>query len=291
MRAVDALDGIGYDGLPTDNMGLRLGLGAQNGANLALGLKMSGGETAGEWINNAPYVTQQIIPFLIDAPKAFDLFPDPEKLYRNLKTLIEVRSKAISGIIFNTTVEKVDTAVGRSGQMHSEAVKTSADRIEPVHEWDEVLGLGINGFWEWYIKYLIGDKDMGFPLVCRFEKYTDAEYLPDMKTFTVLYVVPDLAHRRAVRAVLQTNMFPDNAGSLEYKRDLTSGGEIPSYSINFGGLSQTSEPVRKMGTKFLGELISLNVDPNQIPAFNPKIAPGLEGLKDQGYNRVGNPPV
>lgn len=288
MRATEALLGMDYTGNTTDNGGLDLSIGGQSGANLSLGLKLPNGETAGEWINDVPYITQQVIPFLMEVPKGFSLFEGKDKLTRHLKELIEVRSTTISGITFNTTVEREEAAIGGAGQSIGEVTNTLRAKIEPVHEWRDIQGLAIHNFWDFYIQYLLGDVDLGYPLVTRFSDYDDNEYTSDYKTFSVLYVIPDLAHRRAQKAVLQSNMMPDNSGDLDFKRDLTAAGETITHSINFGGVSQVNESVRQLGTKMLMDLQTLTVNPNTVPAFANR-SPEVEDISDSsGYNRVSN---
>lgn len=289
MRATEALMGKDYKGNQTDNGGLDLSIGGQNGANLSLGLKNADGTTAAAWVNDVPYITQQVIPFLMEVPKGFSLFANAAKLTRHLKELIEVRSTTISGITFNTTVEREDATIGGSGQTLGEVTNTVRAKIEPVHEWRDIQGLAIHQFWEFYIQYLLGDVDLGYPLVTRFTGYNDADYTSDYKTFSVLYVVPDLAHKRAQKAVLQGNCMPDNSGSIEFKRDLTSAGETITHSINFGGVSQVNESVRQLGTRMLKTLHV--TEPDLIPAF---VEQGVE-VKDiaatSGYNKSGTPGI
>ena len=73
----------------------------------------------GSFINNTPYVGRDVIPVLMQYPKAYDLFDKDTRdtLVRMLKSLIEVNAKSITGLRSTLQTEWMSVEVGGAGEI------------------------------------------------------------------------------------------------------------------------------------------------------------------------------
>lgn len=87
-------------------------------------------------------------------------------------------------------------------------------------------------------------------------------YTPEMYSFTVLFIEPDMTHRDVVDAWLCTNMFFKSTGERTGKRDVFSAGEMLEHSIECASITLNNESVLVMAKNILDGLTILDKIPD-----------------------------
>lgn len=289
------LDGVltgsdSYLGMEVNQAHGNLVYGGQFGQHHRVGMLGEDGRPYAEYLNSAGYIKQNLIPFLLDYPKGFDYFKNPDLMIATLKTLIEVRSKTIDGFNAKLTVNTGEQQIGRAGSETIEDVlRVTREKSTPTHTIPETIGFGVNMYLDAYIRVLLGDPDIGQPLL--FNMMDESEipdvYTPDYFSFCVCYVEPDIQHRKAINAWLLLGGFPKGTGEWTGKRDIQSDPEAnPEHSIEIAGLVLPPLPaVKDLGDRLLQNLTILRKMPHETMSLPTDGAdPKVEDI-GAGYNR------
>lgn len=246
----------------------------------------------GNYINNTPYVGHDVVPFLMQYPKAFDLYDKDTRdtMVRMLKSLIEVNAKEINGLRSTIATEWLSVEVGGAGEIHQEITNVTRERAAPTYTWHELEGCPIGRFLEWIIENLGMDANSKYPNIVA-EGFNITTLLADMTRFVTLYVEPDRTGTRCVDAYLCANMFPMSAGDRESMRALTSAKQGRDITVEFTALTQRGYGVIALGQKFLDVIDHTGANPQYQPAAVDFIDANIEaqesGYKDQ-VHRLGN---
>ncbi len=264
--------------------------GGQQGFLPNLGRKVPGdSNTYAEWINNAAYVSRNLIAVVIQTPGFFKLFDDAaitKDLQETYVDLMELEAETIEGLQATLTVEVGEHIVGAAGEMQQETVKTTRTRSNVTYTWREKLGKPINRFLDTLIRYGDMDPDTGTPLITTIStKFKKGNiYTPDYKAGTMMFFEPDLAMKNVVEAFLVTNFFPLTAGEVTAKRDLSAAGEMKVYSVEFATLTTSNAPTRAYAQKLLDGMTILKTNPDSVPVFVSGKSAGVENYAG-GYNQ------
>jgi hypothetical protein len=247
-----------------------------------------GKNTYSEWINNTAYVKRNIIPFVLQTPKFFELMGGKKKrLQETYIALFETQAETIDGLQSTVAIETDEHIVGAAGEMQEEIIKATRTRSTVSYTFREKAGKPINRFLDFIIRYGQMDPDTQRPLVTKLSTYNGTNnglYTPDMYSGTILFVEPDFAHKKVQEAWLCTNMFPKSAGEITGKRDLSAAGEMAVYTIEMASITVSNISTRVLGQKLLDKLDILNVDPDQLPLFVDKTGVAEQGRHDNDYN-------
>lgn len=229
------------------------------------------------YVNNAAYVRKNIIAVLVQEPEGFKNLPNPTKWTATLKALVETLPNSIEGLNGTLTVENVEEAVGGAGEIQQTASNVVRERSVPVFNWTEKYGKPINAMLSGWITNLIMDPETKIPAIMSrrgggqatnvLEGELPSDVLPNYNSMTVLFIEPDPTHTRVVEAWLSTNMRPTTAGEVIGSRDLTAGGELTQYSVEFTALTQMGQGVRDMAQKYMNQLNMVAINPNIEPAW------------------------
>ena len=223
----------------------------------------------GNYINNTPYVSRDVIPVLLQYPKAYDLFDKDTRdtLVRMLKSLIEVNAKSITGLRSTIATEWMSVEVGGAGEIQQELTNVTRERSAPSYTWHEVEGCAIGRFWEWNIEMLGMDANSKYPnIVSEGFDTKVTSFLADMTRFVTLYIEPDRTSQYVVDAYLCANMFPQSAGDRESMRELTSAKQGRDITIEFTALTQRGYGVIGLAQKFLDAITFKGANPQFQPA-------------------------
>ena len=246
----------------------------------------------GNYINNTPYVGHDVIPVLMQYPKAYDLFDKDTRdtLVRMLKSLIEVNAKSITGLRSTLATEWMSVEVGGAGEIQQELTNVTRERSAPNYTWHEVEGCAIGRFWEWNIEMLGMDANSKYPNIIA-EGFNITTLLADMTRFVTLYIEPDRTGQYCVDAYLCANMFPQTAGDRESLRELTSAKQGRDITIEFTALTQRGYGVIALGQKFLDAINYTGANPQYQPAavdvVDANITAMTSGYTDQ-VHRLGS---
>lgn len=275
--------------IDTNEVQLDTRFGGQQGFLPSLGRKVPGdSKTYAEWINNAAYVSRNLIAVVIQTPGFFKLFDDAsitKDLQETYVDLMELEAETIEGLQATLTVEVGEHLVGSGGEMQQETVKSSRARSNVTYTWREKLGKPINRFLDILIRYGDMDPDTGAPLITsvssKFKKGNI--YTPNYKAGTVMFFEPDLAMKNVVEAFLVTNFFPLTAGEITAKRDLSAAGEMKVYSVEFATLTTSNAATKAYAQKLLDGMTILKTNPDEVPVFVSGKDAGIENYSG-GYN-------
>lgn len=234
------------------------------------------------FVSNAAYVRKNVIPFLIEAPRAFRYMGNEEVWVGTLKSLIELHARSIEGLNMTLQVDFQDNAVGGAGEVQSDWSDTKRTPSTPTFSWVDKYGLVINQFFEAWITGLLGDPITKYPTVISQGTDSPPDWLPDMRSATVLFVEPDPTHTKVQRAWLCCNMMPKTAGDAIGSRDLTQGGQFAEYSIEFTAMTQVGAGVNLFALKVLQSLNLSGLNPNLQQAFINDISADVQA-QNVGY--------
>lgn len=237
----------------------------------------------GNYINNSPYVGRDVIPILMQYPKAYDLFDKDTRdtLVRMLKSLIEVNAKSITGLRSTLATEWMSVEVGGAGEIQQELSNVTRERSAPSYTWHEVDGCAIGRFWEWNIEMLGMDANSKYPNIIA-EGFPITTLLADMTRFVTLYIEPDRTGQYAIDAYLCANMFPQSAGDRESLRELTSAKQGRDITVEFTALTQRGYGVIALAQKFLDAINYTGANPQYQPAAVDVVDQNIQAMKS-GY--------
>jgi len=268
---------------------LNLAYGGQNGHMNAIGRAGSDGTgNFSEWISNQAYVKQNIIPVVMEYPKAFDLMADSQMWIDTYNAIMTLHPLTITGLTSGLTVEFAEHAVGGAGEMQEEISKVSRARSTLNKTYKEKSGKSIQKFIDMVIRYLYSDPDMDKPLlfsgaagIANPVKVSALSgggmYTPDYYTGTNLYIEPDISQQQVVDAWMVTNIMFKSNGDRTGKRDIHSARETTDLAIDFTGITMNNESVLRLADSVLKGLNVLNASPDNVtlPVVSPsaKLAP------------------
>lgn len=234
--------------------------GAQNGPILNIG----------KYVNNDAYVSRDLIAKVVEYPKWIYYMPDPTMFKMMIKTFIEVQTK-IQGLQTTISSEFHEQEIGNAGQRQSTFNRNTLTTSDVTHVMDmDKVGRPYQNLFILWQRYGMGDYESGYPLIHLInEKIQD--HLPDMYCMTVLYFEPDIRRRSIEKAWLITNMAPKNSGEVTGAKEMSTGGNTSSLSINFTGIQDDSIGVYEMAERELLALDRGGLNPMTRKAFKETI--------------------
>jgi len=250
--------------------------GGQNGYDLALT----------EWVSAAQYVPRNLIPILMEAPKAYDLMPNGNVLKSSLKAILELAPLSIDGLNATLTVDFGTNAVGGAGQQMHDIQNVTEEVSAPAFHWADRYGSAIGKFWRAHITNFMMDPNTKYPAIVTRSGITVTDLLPDMYSFTMLFIEPDPTGRKVVRAWLCTNMAPQGSGDITGRREMAGGMEIRTIDITFTALTQYGYGVDELAQTVLDGISLTGADAQHRQAFIQSITADLAAIKAGYANNV-----
>lgn len=220
-----------------------------------------------EWVSQTHYVRKNLHCFLLEAPRGFDLLPEPQYWIRALKNMVEVHAKSIEGLNAGLSATFGETAVSGGGEIFEDTTNVTRERSNVTFGFTDLYGRPMQTFLQNWILYLMGDPDNKVPLINTLTTSRPYTMLADISSATMLFVEPDATHTKVAKAWLGTNMRPRDNGKVEGKRDLTSPGDLSELSVGFTGVYQSGIGVDTFAQAILNSLNMNNANPNLRPAF------------------------
>lgn len=220
-----------------------------------------------EWVSQTHYVRKNLHCFLLEAPRGFDLLPEPQYWIRALKNMVEVHAKSIEGLNAGLSATFGETAVSGGGEIFEDTTNVTRERSNVTFGFTDLYGRPMQTFLQNWILYLMGDPDNKVPMINTLTTSRPYTMLADISSATMLFVEPDATHTKVAKAWLGTNMRPRDNGKVEGKRDLTSPGDLSELSVGFTGVYQSGIGVDTFAQAILNSLNMNNANPNLRPAF------------------------
>lgn len=238
------------------------------------------------WVQNAAHVRQNVIPLVLEAPRAIDKLPQEKQYWLTaFRTILEEMPTRIQGL--NAGIEaEIDSSnrIGGSGQLQHELTKTRETISNPAFQWQDKYNQAIAKFWRRYIWMFMADPISDIPGIATLPGIDLEDWLPDNYTFSMAFIEPDRTHRHVVNAWIMSNMMPDKSGDIIGAREKGGSGELTTVDINFQGFAQTGDGVNQVAQLLLNEIRVTGASPFQRRGFIERIQGQLSDIK-AGYAR------
>ena len=233
-----------------------------------------------------PYVRQNLIAILLEAPRGFQYMDRPEIWRASLKSIIEEQSKSITGLNSTLKIENVEQAVGGAGEQISAVSNVTREQSRPVHSINEKYNMSVATFINSWILELMMDPETKYPnIITRGDKRSQlTDHLADFYGATVIYFEPDPIFRHVIKAWLCYFVRPADEGvTIEGSRDLTTGKEELSVDLTMTAVSQVGAGPIELAQKILDSLNPTNANPWQRPANIDQVSADVRAVTDAGY--------
>lgn len=233
-----------------------------------------------------PYVRQNLIAILLEAPRGFQYMDRPEIWRASLKSIIEEQSKSITGLNSTLKIENVEQAVGGAGEQISAVSNVTREQSRPVHSINEKYNMSVATFINSWILELMMDPETKYPnIITRGDKRSQlTDHLADFYGATVIYFEPDPIFRHVIKAWLCYFVRPADEGvTIEGSRDLTTGKEELSVDLTMTAVSQVGAGPIGLAQKILDSLNPTNANPWQRPANIDQVSADVRAVTDAGY--------
>lgn len=278
-KILDAMDNTNYGGSIKGASLLDLTQGGVNGNIPVIGKIGKDGKNLEAWVTNHAYVSQDIIAVVLKTPLFFDFLPNPEKWKKTWKALFEVHPISITGLSSGLTVETEEEELGGIGEFQESVRDVKKARTTITIEVKEKMNKSIQKFLDYIIRYGIKDYITKKPLVSDFIDDINkiaGGYTPDYYTGTVLFIEPDITRKTVVDAWFSTQIFFKNNGDRVGKRQLASGGEGLTLSLQLASITLSTDKVFDLAEKLLPTLGTIKTIGSDIELSESDIAADLK---------------
>lgn len=235
--------------------------------------------------SNTPYVSRNLVPFLLEAPRFFQYAKDPRQLVRSLKALVENHVRTIDGLQQTVQVDTADAPWGGSGEAIQVATNITRARSNPSLGCWELQGRAVQRFLRWWITYGIGDENTKVPRIVAEGNVPVEKYDATFYGATILFVEPDPTFQDVTCAYLCTNMFPLSTGPWESRKDASQVGQNLDLSIEFAAMTDVSEGVQMYARELFQRMNIRGMNPNDQRTWTEGISANVNaaniGLKQQ----------
>jgi hypothetical protein len=232
----------------------------QNGGQMGFSPDLAG------WVSNQTYVRRNLICLLVEAPKGFNLLPDPQSWISTLRALVELHPLSIDGLNAGLEVEFASNPVGGGGQVQEDFTDVKETQSVPVFRWNEKYGMPVAAFFRGWITNLMMDPNSKVANVATLAN-KPADMLSDQTAATMIFIEPDPTFQYVVKSWLVTNMMPKGTGEVVGRRDLTQASDATTYDITFTGIAQFGVGVDAFAQTLLSAISLTGANPQNRPAF------------------------
>lgn len=250
--------------------------------DLAFGAQQGFSPDLREWVSNAAYVRRNVFCLLLEAPRFFQLMPDPQKWTEALRMLFEMHPRTIEGLNAGLTVDTDETPVGGGGEVQEEYVNVTRARTQPVFTFNDKYGAPMNTFLRTWIEYGLMNPHSKVANIGTLTGQRPDDMLPDWYSATAIFIEPDPTHRKVIRSWLCTNMWPKSDGDVTGSRDLTAAMNLSNISVEFTAIAQYGIGVDQFAQQLMDQLVLDNANPHLRPAFVDRVSSDVEAVQ-RGY--------
>ena len=240
-----------------------------------------------EWVSNQAYIRKNLICLLVEAPKGFNLLPNPEQWIATLRALVELHPMSIDGLNAGLEVEVSSNPVGGAGQIHEDFTDVKETPSKVVFKWNEKYGMPVSSFLRGWITNLMMDPNTKFANVATLSGEQPTDMLADQYAATMIFIEPDPTHNKVIKSWLVTNMWPQGTGEITGRRDLTAASEPITYDINFSGIAQYGLGVDAFAQKLLDGIKITGANPYNRAAFVDAITSDILATKKSYSDSIG----
>lgn len=250
----------------------------------AMGGQFGWATNPAEWISAQAYTPRNLIPIVLEAPRFFELMPDPAKWVTALKVMFETHARTIEGLKAGLTVEVAEHQFGGGGEFFQEFVDVKRERSTLSIGLVDKYGNVFQNFLERWILYGMMHPETKVPMTATLDGTPPTDNLADWYGATVAFIEPDPTGKRCQRMWISTNVWPQGNGSVEGKMDKTSALSIKELSLEFSSLTFINEGTRAYGQEILSAINHTSANPQLRASFIQEIGADLAAVT-QGYAR------
>lgn len=240
-----------------------------------------------QWVSNQAYIRRPLVCILLEAPRFFQLMPNPSVWVQTLKSLFELTPTVIEGMNATIEVEWADHPVGGAGEIQQEVTDVKRTRSEPAFTWIEKYGRPIQNFLQQWITYGMMDPETKYAMIGTLSKASGvtlpSDLLADWFTASALFYEPDPTHTKVVKSWVTTNMMPKGTGEIIAKRDLNTASELTTLNVTFSALSQFNLGTNAFAQKILDNINIQNANPYLQPSFIQNLDANVTAATAEGY--------
>jgi len=210
--------------------------------------------------NDTKALSGQLIPLVLQIPKAFGLLDNTADWVRAFKTIFEDRPDSINGMNAGLTAEFVESAVGGAGEMASQIANMTRERTVPVFKWRDIVGLPIQKLLTFWMEFILMDSETKIPRVNTLETYKLTAWTKDYQALTMIFIELDQAGMYVLKSWLVTDMQPTSNGPVTGRRDLLAAAEPIDLEITFTGVAAVGVSINSLAASLLPHLNIVRTD-------------------------------
>lgn len=265
-------------------------IGGQHGFLPQLGSTVEGASYE-DYLHEAGYVRQDVIPYVLTTPKFMEFMPNPGMLARTVKAMMEVHAITIEGIDTSITAETFTGNLGYANADFTEHARTVMAKSSIKIKLKERLGNPWEKLFHMWITYGKGDVVTNVPLVNRILTPEQAVKFQRTawSTFSTLFVEPDVLMRKPVHVFLAMNLCPTTVNVVGSK-DKTRSLEAEYIEQELGGFiidGNSNRRVMELGRLYLENSKLYELDPENLVLPETEIASGLSDTLDGNTSYTG----
>ena len=239
-----------------------------------------------QWGSWNYYTKLKMHAVLLQAPKGLRYVPNGDDLARQLKSMIEVHVREITGVNTGTEVESTDIIVGNNQAMTMAVpTKVNMGRSTPNFVYNEFMGKPIMSLHRIWQEDLIMDPGTNHPGLIRYDAYQAAGSPPITVadyTAVVLFVEPNKELTGVVDYALCANMYPGNLESTMTKA-MGQPNETQELTIEYQAITLRNNFVRNMALQYIQ---SINRDGFSMTGLAPFVSEIAPSLRDEALKTV-----
>lgn len=230
-----------------------------------------------EWLSAQAYLPRNLIPIVLEAPRFFEVMPDPSKWVTAWKVFWEKHSRTIEGLKAGLTVDTAEHQYGGGGEFFQEYTDVKRERSTLSVGTVDRYGNVWQTFFEQYILYGMMHPDTKTPLTATL---TDGptDNLADWYSGTIAFIEPDPTGKRALRTWISANVWPHGTGPIEGKMDKTSALSIKELSLEFSSLTFYNNGTHAFGQQLLDGINLIGANPQSRDSFIKEVAADVDAV-------------
>lgn len=231
--------------------------------------------------SSTDYVKMPLIVKVVRAPFGLTrMGPEYVLAYKNL---IETMMQSWSGFNRTLSVSSNETQTGHAGESFQTPTRVSRQRSQITSTIVEKDRRPVIRFLEDYVRYTIGDPEVGYPLISAMDDSV-VDRLADVYAGIIIAYEPDKTFRFVENSYLVTNFYPNNdIGENTSSRQLQQDGEVPTYSLSWAGFQKVGSEVDRLAQSFIDMHRIAGIDPQRTNEIASSIDQHISSITDSGF--------
>lgn len=228
------------------------------------------------------YVKMPLIVKAVRAPWGLTLM-GPEYV-RAWKNLIETMMQSWTGFNRTLSVSSNETQTGHAGEVFQTPTRVSRQRSNITSTIVEKDRRPVIRFVEEYVRWCIGDPEVGHPLLAGFHpEFNDR--MADAYAGIIIAYEPDKTFKYVENAFLITNFYLNNdIGENTASRQLQQDGEVPTYSFTWAGFQKVGYEVDRLAQYYIDQHRVNGIDPQRSNEIAREIDSHIASI-DTGFSQ------